>query len=364
MLRLKRIRAVRWATTLLVLIAFAASSPAVTINITDAHPTYTAHKAGCCPTECDECKVTAYNIQATAGTGADDDYTSAFDSWNDEPGDAKGWTLADGGALTGTFNVSTYDAGFSGCLGGVKMRVSYVPGAGDPTGADVAWTQSIYTNSKLPGAEAPGSPYLDIKTAATTHDPPAYPYQYDDDHFYDFPKRECPGECGGVTYWEGHAFLSEVDYPNKEVTVYQGINWGFNIECTTPPPLVLTIDYITGGVVLEATDDVEIVQLELTSGSGGLIPQGYMSRAKILDFLPHSDEFMYWEEAAGPLFLPIGEYDMGVLYDAAMDPQDVTVEFFGPAGEIEGEVRYVPEPATMSILCIGGLALLRRRRRR
>jgi hypothetical protein len=352
------------AATLLVMIAFAASSQAVTINITDAHPQKTATKTGCCPTECPECKVTAYKLVGTFETGADVKFTSAFDSWNDEPGDAKGWTLTDGGALTGTFNVSKYDAGFSGCSGGVEIRVSYVPGAGDPTGADVAWAQSIDTNVKKAGAEGPGNPYLDIKTSATTEDPPAYPFQYADKHFYDFPKRECPGECGALTSWEGRAFLSEVDYTNKELTVYQGINWGFNIECTTPPPLVVDIDYITGEVILEATVDIELIQLQLTSVGGGLIPQTPSSSAKILEFVGHSDDFVYGEGASGPHFLPIGEYPMGMLYDAAMDSQDVDVSFVGPAGEeIDAEVRYTPEPMTMSVLAMGTLMLIRRKRR-
>jgi len=361
MLRFNKTHAVRYAATLLVLIALTASSQAVTINITDSHPTYTAVKTGCCPTECPECKVSAYNIQTANGNDAD--FTAAFNSWNNAG--PKGWTLVNGGALAGTFNVTTYDAGFAGCFGGVKIRVSYVPGAGDPTGANVAWAQSIDTNAKLAGADGPGNPYLDINDSAETWDPPVYPFQYADDHFFDFPKRECPGECGALTYWEGHALLSEVDYTNKKLTVYQGIDWGFNIECTTPPPVVVTIDYTTGETTLTATVDIELVQLQLTSGSGGLLPQGLVGPGRVLDDVTASDDFVYAEGTPGMVFLPMGStYDMGILYDAAEDSMDVAAAFFGLTGPIESEVRYVPEPMTMSVLATGALFMLVRRKRR
>ena len=234
-------RAAAIGALVLALLGLALPAAAVTLTITDASPTWTASKQACCPAECPTCVVSA-DVPAIAAAGPDADYTAAFNSWNNEPGNAKGWTLVSGGVLNGSFQISTYDAGFEGCAGGVKVWIQYVRGEGDPdpAAAGVGWSQAIDTNAKLPGAAGPGNPYLDVLISDDEDiwPPPMYPYQYVGKPFYDFPKRGCPDCCLAPTSWEGHAYLTEVDYTNKKLTIYEGVEWGFNIQCV-PEPLTM-----------------------------------------------------------------------------------------------------------------------------
>ena len=221
------------------------SSPvwAVSITITDTSPTWSASKEGCCPAACPECVVSAWDPFVSPVpfiNGAPNNLNPFVQAWNAwiAPGEAGvGWNLLNGGTLNGIFEITQYDAGFTDCCGGVEIWIDYTPGAGDPAEDDVVWSQAIATNSKLPGALGPGNPYLDIKNPVGPDDwgPPVYPYQYLGAKFYDFPCRDCPGCCDDVTWWNGFAYLSEVDYTAKTLTVYEGVDWGFDIRCVPEP---------------------------------------------------------------------------------------------------------------------------------
>lgn len=222
-------------TAILIIFAFVLQASAkVTINITDPNPHMTVNKP-CSIHPMGLSTVTAYT-PTVAGIGPDSIFLSAWNNWNEEAGNPKGWSLRNGRELNGSFNISTYDARFDGSLGGVEIWIEYVPGEGDPLIGDLWWSQAIYTNQRLPGAAGPGNPYLDIKIdpSPMVWDPPLYPYQYTNHAFYDFPKRACPGP-GAVTFWDGLAYLSMVDYDRKILTTFEGVDWGFEIDCVLIP---------------------------------------------------------------------------------------------------------------------------------
>lgn len=139
--------------------------------------------------------------------------------------DYPGWTLANGGALGGTFTITTYDA-FNDCNpGGAEFRMSYTPAAGDPA---ITWSQAIFTNQRLGGKEGEYTRYMDVKAAGPTL-PPAYPYQYADQHFYDKSSRACP--AGGYIRWNGDLFATVLDRATSTMTVYDGVEWGWRYWC-------------------------------------------------------------------------------------------------------------------------------------
>lgn len=168
------------------------------------------------------------------------DFTAAFNSWNNEPGNAKGWTLKNGGKLNkAKFSVSTYLASITGNTGRLEIQIDYTPGTGDPAkitdatnikATDAVWTQSVATTAKLAGS-LPGNPYLDSPSglSGTQLGPPAYPFQYVDSMFYDKPGRSATNS------WYAVAYLSQVDFTGKTVTVYDGVRWGFQVQAAPEP---------------------------------------------------------------------------------------------------------------------------------
>jgi hypothetical protein len=222
---------------------------AVSINLTDSNPTWSAQKEGCCPFGCPTCDVNAWDpilapVPFTNNLPDNNNiFVQAWNAWTAQGEAGHGWTLVNGGSLAGTFNITQYDAGFKDCCGGVEIWIDYVPGLNDPPEADVVWSQAIETNQKLPGALGPGNPYLDIKTPTGPDDwaPPVYPYQYTGALFYDFPCRTCPSCCDDSTWWNGLAYLTEVDYAGQALTIYEGVDWGFDIACVPEPSTLLLL---------------------------------------------------------------------------------------------------------------------------
>lgn len=189
----------------------------------------------------------------------DADFESAFNSWNDEVGNPKGWTLIDGGDLGNDtrFTVRTYTTIADGDVGRLRIQIDYTPGAGAPAAianaaaiksTDAVWSQSIFTNQKL-GGSLPGNPYLDNPAGAGGElPPPAYPFQYDGTNgapassFFDQPGRPA------VASWEGVAYLSQVDYVNKELIVYDGVEYGFTVSVVPEPASVVLLALGTLGL--------------------------------------------------------------------------------------------------------------------
>jgi hypothetical protein len=89
------------------------------------------------------------------------------------------------------------------------------------------------------------SPYVDGFTAD------GYPFYFDEPRsnqnpFVDWPRRECP--CLGYTWWQAELYLADwytvPGSADTHVVLYEGIRWGFDIDCHVPVPgaiLLVTI---------------------------------------------------------------------------------------------------------------------------
>jgi hypothetical protein len=75
-----------------------------------------------------------------------------------------------------------------------------------------------------------------------------YPYQYTDHRFYDAPTRNC--EAGQDIYWQGMLYLTRIDRTNKIATIYEGLSWGFAIDCHAVPEPSSLVGLIVGSVCL------------------------------------------------------------------------------------------------------------------
>lgn len=175
------------------------------------------------------------------------DYTSAFNSWNASLPLAQQWTLnllslgslSDSALIVVDLYRAYVNEGCGLTCGGAEIDILYEPGDGDPSvigldgiGAlDAVWTQSVFTNQKR-NPSLPGNPYLDNAPDTVNPDlgPPAYPFQYTDSSFYDKPGRDA------YALWLAEAFLSQIDYTTRTVTLYAGVEWGFQV---VPEPSTL-----------------------------------------------------------------------------------------------------------------------------
>jgi hypothetical protein len=161
-------------------------------------------------------------------------FQAAWDAWNGtQPANAQ-WTLVDGGTLANLgLTVSVFDAESfhgSGHVGGVEIVVEI-----DYNGADrddLVWSQGLYDNYTLGpgGGIVPPFYEMDVSTNPAHWQPPAYPFQYEDEHFYDFPK--APFETG---FFEADAFLSKVDYNARTLTIFDGVEYGFYVYAIDVP---------------------------------------------------------------------------------------------------------------------------------
>jgi hypothetical protein len=163
------------------------------------------------------------------------------------------------GSLNGNFSIDVYNAAHTGDMtGGAQLLVRYTRGAGDPAANQLLWIQVVDTTAPNGGETIP---YPDVYSGAnagsnlpffytpaeTKLDPnsyagqaniysstykingkgPALPY---DIAFWDFPTRSATNS------WRGELFLASYDAPNKKVTVYDGMSWGFDITANAPEP--------------------------------------------------------------------------------------------------------------------------------
>jgi len=181
------------------------------------------------------------------------DYTSAFNSWNASLPVDQQWTLhlgalSDGAQLVVDLYRAYVNEGCGVTCGGAEIDILYEPGDGDPSiigddgiqDLDAVWTQSVFTNRKR-DPSLPGNPYLDNApdTVNPSLGPPAYPFQYTDSSFYDMPGRDADAR------WLAEAFLAQVDYTDRAVTLYAGVEWGFQVV-PEPPAWLL----VAGGLLL------------------------------------------------------------------------------------------------------------------
>ncbi len=168
----------------------------------------------------------------------------AFAAWNATNAAGAQWTLVQGGALPGgQFNVSIFDAKTVGTtLGGLEINVDWTYAGADKT--DYVWVQGLLDNYLLNGSIVSPFYEMDINNAGCTNTgvwdvdgnrrcAPAYPYQYADRKFYDFPKAPWPN-----SFFDADAYLSKIDYTARTLTIYEGVHYGFNLNAVPLPAAV------------------------------------------------------------------------------------------------------------------------------
>jgi len=152
---------------------------------------------------------------------------SEFSNWDFTYDRSQSWN--------GILNIDIYEAvDFSGirgqCVMGAHLEATYTaPLVESPP--RFRWIQIIITNDPATGRS---SPYVDGFTID------GYPFYYDETvfnktHFEDWPSRECP--CLGYTSWQAELYLADWtfisdDFTDRNVKVYEGIRWGFEIDCS------------------------------------------------------------------------------------------------------------------------------------
>jgi hypothetical protein len=80
--------------------------------------------------------------------------------------------------------------------------------------------------------------------------PPAYLYSYADCHFYDKPGRAC--EQDQRVSWDAYLYLARIDRTAKSVTVYEGLHWGWTLDCVPVPEPASVISLASGFLLLFA----------------------------------------------------------------------------------------------------------------
>jgi hypothetical protein len=241
------------ATLLLATLLIAQSAQAVTI--TSAKTTDTATVASCKSGAYKDCKSTAHVNKATPLAGNDANFKAGFDAWNKGNAADKQWSLVNGGALPGgDFTVSSFGAKADANFGGMNIIIDW-----SYTGADKSnylWSQGLslnYTPGDGAGSTpaATSSPALDTDrfnklngcnnkdTAANWSGArnlsnyfcgPAYPYQTGDRQMGDGPQGAWPDSS-----FEAYAFVSKIDTAARKLTIYEGVQYGFQLSATAVP---------------------------------------------------------------------------------------------------------------------------------
>lgn len=134
-----------------------------------------------------------------------------------------------------------------------------------------------------------------------------------------------------------------------------------------PGEIEIVVDYTTGVVTIVA-NNCTVVGLEILSASSGLIPANW-------DSLLDQGVASAWTELGSVAwnltesgftsYLLDGSYNIGAIYDTTADPRDLLFSYLDSVTwtPVYEDVTYVPEPATLSLLVLGGIGVLLRRRR-
>lgn len=218
---------------------FALHSWAIEIKITDATPTYEASVPSCTGwngKKYKDCKSKAKIDDKKSADGKNDAFAKSFKAWNDANAADKKWTLKDGGALPGgKLTVSTFDALAFEANGGLEIRMEWDYAGADK--GDFKWSQGLYDNY-ISSPRSVVKPFheMDVKAAGCDNTnllkqcPPLYPFQYADRHFYDKPLGPWPD-----SFFDAVALLSKADFAKRELTVYEGVSYGFALSATLVP---------------------------------------------------------------------------------------------------------------------------------
>jgi hypothetical protein len=193
------------------------------------------------------CTNNAYLDDVTL-TGDDAEFKKSFDAWNATNAVGSEWTLIDGTvggtvSLLDTIDVTTFDTFAAANLGGVEIQVEWTPAHG-VTKTDYQWSQGLFDNYLLTGAIVPGFYEMDIKAAGCSmaddpgnllnQCPPLYPFQYANRMFYDKPQAPWPN-----SFFHARAFLSQANFTTRELTIYDGVAYGFVLNAVPEPTTVV-----------------------------------------------------------------------------------------------------------------------------
>jgi hypothetical protein len=143
------------------------------------------------------------------------------------PQDAK-WSLIDGGTLEGELLVAARPVLFELVAG---INISFEPRNGLNL-VNAAWSQGIYSNYTLGSEAVFVDPYyhMDVLPEDPSKPdqlpPPLYPRLQPEDHsFFDEPKAPWPSG-----FFDGIAMISAADFVTRELTVFEGIAYGFKLS--------------------------------------------------------------------------------------------------------------------------------------
>lgn len=210
-------------------------------------------------------KITPYDVTLLKGDnpGRLTSYTSALAAFD------KTWKVVDGGLADASLTVDIYKAYIDPddkCCGGVELQLSYKAGANGPAPiptndaykkdfdrilygdagnpldtskpiTNAVWSQVLNTNdpsSTNQPRDKDGNQIDNPTNSNKGFPPPLYPYQYTGSYFYDKPERCCDQANNPIT-WTATAFLSNIDYTKKTITVFDGVSYGFKLECVPEP---------------------------------------------------------------------------------------------------------------------------------
>lgn len=224
----------------------ASPAGAIEIKITDPTPHLTDTIAKCDGRNADkykDCKSTVY-VKDKSAKSDDAEFKKSFDEWNKGNAANAKWSRKEGGALPGgkleivalDANANSFNGGFSDSNqgGGYNgFRIDWTYAGADKT--DFFWSQGLYDNYAN-GKLVPKFYEMDVKPAGCDNTnllakcPPLYPFQYADRHFFDGPRGPWP-----TASFDAVAMLSKVDFTKRELTVYEGVYWGFQLSATLVP---------------------------------------------------------------------------------------------------------------------------------
>jgi hypothetical protein len=215
------------------------------------------------------CKTRAYfdatSLDTESSGSVSNLFTNAFDAWKSSTPGGLLWTDSVGSDPGGKFNVDIATAcqfaggGSKVCNSGVtkggltidiKLDGLKLPDLGE--GDQLVWVQGLLENYAI----EPGGPIITPRYAMDTSTlsglpcggttgvacPPAYPYQYPDNSFYDQPKEFYfpPGATQG--FFDANAYLAVENRGNQTLELLDGVSYGFqNYVTATPEPTSLLL---------------------------------------------------------------------------------------------------------------------------
>ena len=149
---------------------------------------------------------------------------------------------------------------------------------------------------------------------------------------------------------------------------YLAANYGtIDTDSAAPPPsagaVELHVNVVTGEMRLVG-NAATLSGYNITSALSSLVPDGDGAAAPFQMYLSNlADDISAASLGAGVLV--DGELALDAAYDTA-GPMDLAFSYgvFGQGGSVTGNVVVVPEPATLALLALGSLAMIRRRRER